>query len=219
MAINMIVRIGGSALGLTYNDGSEITIGREIGNSIASVESEGLSRRHAKIFSKDGKWTIEDLGSTNGTVVNGSKITSPVEIKCGDKISCGKFAFAIEPLPVDGETVVKELPPVEIPTMKSADAGSAPKPVSPIVPVVPAASKPAAPAAAPEKPATPAAPAAPAAKPAAVSPAKPGLRPGLKLPPGKILIKPGLKLPAAKPGLKPGLKLPPKPALKVPPKQ
>ena len=215
MSIYLTVNAGTSPVGLSYPDGAEITIGREIGNSIAPVAAEGLSRRHAKIVSRDGKWTIEDLGSTNGTFVNGKKIDSPAEIKPGDKISCGKFGIAVETLPAPVADIVPELPAAE--PQKAVEPPPAPvaplekKNVSPIVPVAtPAAEAPAA-----EAPA--------AAKPAPITPVKPivkpGLKPGLKLPPGKLLIKPGLKLPAAKPGLKPGLKLPPKPGLKVPPKQ
>jgi len=210
MSIYLTVNAGSSPVGLAYPDGTEITIGREIGNSISPVAAEGLSRRHAKIVSKDGKWTIEDLGSTNGTFVNGKKIDAPTAIKPGDKISCGKFGIAVETLPAPVADIVPELPPEEPP--KSVEKAPAPvaepekKNVSPIVPV-----------------ATPAAAPKPAATPAAGAGLKPGLKlppkPGLKLPPGKFLVKPGLKLPAAKPGLKPGLKLPPKPALKVPPKQ
>ena len=211
MSIYLTVNAGTSPVGLSYPDGAEITIGREIGNSIAPVAAEGLSRRHAKIVSRDGKWTIEDLGSTNGTFVNGKKIDSPAEIKPGDKISCGKFGIAVETLPAPVADIVPELPAAE--PQKAVEPP--PAPVAPlekknVSPIVPAAAAPAA-----EAPA--------AAKPAPITPVKPivkpGLKPGLKLPPGKLLIKPGLKLPAAKPGLKPGLKLPPKPGLKVPPKQ
>ena len=215
MSIYLTVNAGTSPVGLSYPDGAEITIGREIGNSIAPVAAEGLSRRHAKIVFRDGKWTIEDLGSTNGTFVNGKKIDSPAEIKPGDKISCGKFGIAVETLPAPVADIVPELPAAE--PQKAVEPPPAPvapleeKNVSPIAPVAtPAAAAPAA-----EAPA--------AAKPAPITPVKPivkpGLKPGLKLPPGKLLIKPGLKLPASKPGLKPGLKLPPKLGLKVPPKQ
>ena len=189
MSIYLTVNAGTSPVGLSYPDGAEITIGREIGNSIAPVAAEGLSRRHAKIVSRDGKWTIEDLGSTNGTFVNGKKIDSPAEIKPGDKISCGKFGIAVETLPAPVADIVPELPAAE--PQKAVEPPPAPvaplekKNVSPIVPVAtPAAEAPAA-----------AAPAA--AKPAPITPVKP----------------------IVKPGLKPGLKLPPKPGLKVPPKK
>ncbi len=50
-----------------------------------------VSRRHARIFYRDGKWFIEDIGSTNGTIVDGDDIRGkePVEIKNGSEIVVG----------------------------------------------------------------------------------------------------------------------------------
>jgi pSer/pThr/pTyr-binding forkhead associated (FHA) protein len=45
---------------------------------------------HARIFSRDGSWFVEDLGSTNGTYLNQRRITSPAELRAGDKIRIGK---------------------------------------------------------------------------------------------------------------------------------
>lgn len=207
MGINLVVHAGASAIGLNFPDGIEITIGREIGNTIAPVEAEGLSRRHAKIVQTDGAWRIEDLGSTNGTFVGKEKISGPREIKTGDRVSCGKFTFAVEPVQAESEAAVSSAPPpVEKPVM--------PKPAAVLTPVEPLPDEPGAQA---PKPASPLAPAAPSA-PAAARAAKPLLRPGLKLPQNRMIMKSALKLPAAKPGLKAGLKLPPKGAFKLPPK-
>ena len=45
---------------------------------------------HARIFSRDGQWYVEDLGSTNGTYMNQRRVTSPVEVRAGDRIRVGK---------------------------------------------------------------------------------------------------------------------------------
>jgi len=45
---------------------------------------------HARIFSRDGSWFLEDLGSTNGTYLNQRRITSPAELRAGDKVRIGK---------------------------------------------------------------------------------------------------------------------------------
>ena len=42
------------------------------------------------MFSKDGTWFVEDLGSTNGTYLNRVKVTSPSPIAVGDEIRVGK---------------------------------------------------------------------------------------------------------------------------------
>ncbi|MEM4248368.1 MAG: FHA domain-containing protein, partial [Candidatus Nanoarchaeia archaeon] len=65
-----------------------ISLGRELDNDVV-LESEGASRYHAKIEWTEEGWRIRDLGSTNGTKVNGVKITEPCILKDGDKIKLG----------------------------------------------------------------------------------------------------------------------------------
>lgn len=65
----------------------EIVIGRGSDLDMVLVE-DMVSRRHARIFSDGGEITIEDLGSTNGTFVNGEKIKR-VRLKEGDRILVG----------------------------------------------------------------------------------------------------------------------------------
>jgi pSer/pThr/pTyr-binding forkhead associated (FHA) protein len=45
---------------------------------------------HARIYSKDGSWYLEDLGSTNGTYLNQRRITAPTELRAGDRVRIGK---------------------------------------------------------------------------------------------------------------------------------
>ena len=49
-----------------------------------------VSRMHARIYSKDGLWFVEDLGSTNGTSLNRVKVTAPSPVAVGDEIRFGK---------------------------------------------------------------------------------------------------------------------------------
>jgi len=53
------------------------------------IDSVELSRRHAQVVMKDGVATVEDLGSKNGTHVNGLTLTQPVALKDGDQIEVG----------------------------------------------------------------------------------------------------------------------------------
>ena len=53
------------------------------------VPSRGASREHAKVYFRDDDVVIEDLGSTNGTFVNGEKIEGILTLKPGDKINIG----------------------------------------------------------------------------------------------------------------------------------
>jgi pilus assembly protein CpaF len=76
-------------------DKPEVTIGRVQGNDII-LPKGNVSKRHSRIVLKDGKFIIVDLKSTNGTYVNGRKITSPLVVKGQDKIYIGDFILSIE---------------------------------------------------------------------------------------------------------------------------
>src|SRR5262245_3461563 len=63
------------------------TLGRE-GQVDVSLGDPRASRRHAQINYRRGRWLLEDLGSSNGTLVGGEKVTS-VPLKDGDSIQIG----------------------------------------------------------------------------------------------------------------------------------
>ena len=92
MNIRFIANIKGIYFGYAFDQSAVITIGREIGNTIAPINVDGFSRHHARIFYKDGGWYVEDLGSTNGTYRNRVKIEAPEKIEKGDSIRCGPQA-------------------------------------------------------------------------------------------------------------------------------
>ena len=75
-------------------DKGEITIGRVQGNDII-LPKGNISKRHSRIVLKDGKFIIVDLKSTNGTYVNGKKITAPQVVKASDKIYIGDFTLQL----------------------------------------------------------------------------------------------------------------------------
>jgi predicted component of type VI protein secretion system len=70
-------------------------IGRDAGNDI-SLPDEAASARHAVLEQRDEEWWIEDLGSTNGTLVNGVKIEKRERIRFGDEIAIGRVAMRLE---------------------------------------------------------------------------------------------------------------------------
>jgi pSer/pThr/pTyr-binding forkhead associated (FHA) protein len=76
-------------------DGQEIVIGRSSDLDMVLVE-EMVSRRHARILLEDSVISIEDLGSTNGTFVNGEKIQRGV-LKEGDRILIGTSILKVVP--------------------------------------------------------------------------------------------------------------------------
>jgi len=90
----VITEKGGEQRRLDF-DKPEVTIGRVQGNDII-LPKGNVSKRHSRIVLKDGKFIIVDLKSTNGTYVNGRKITSPLVIKNTDKIYIGDFILHVE---------------------------------------------------------------------------------------------------------------------------
>ena len=60
------------------------------------LESNAVSRRHARVFVEGGGYAIEDLGSGNGTFVNGQKIEGPTQLKPQDRIKLGPVLMRFE---------------------------------------------------------------------------------------------------------------------------
>src|SRR4051794_15834890 len=71
----------------------EISIGRQAGNVIV-LQSSKVSKKHCMITISDEGVTVQDLGSSNGTFVNGT-LTKHRKIKPGDRISIGEFVFEL----------------------------------------------------------------------------------------------------------------------------
>ncbi len=69
-----------------------LLIGRGEENDI-TIASRFVSTRHARVFPHDEQWLVEDLGSTNGTLLNGTPLTSPRTLKSGDRLLVGDTEF------------------------------------------------------------------------------------------------------------------------------
>ena len=95
----------------------EITIGRVQGNDIV-LPKQNVSKRHSRVVLKNGKFVITDLKSTNGTYVNGRKITTPMVIKETDKIYIGDFVLSTELIDgvSEGSSNASSAPPPPPPT-------------------------------------------------------------------------------------------------------
>ncbi len=127
-------------------DKQEVTIGRVRGNDVV-LPKGNVSKRHSRIVVKDNRFIVVDLKSTNGTYVNGRKITSPLVVKPGDKIYIGDFVLAIEPM----EAVAPAPPPLP---SRAPEPSLAAPPAAPVAEPSPAA-PPAAPVAEPPRPTDP----------------------------------------------------------------
>lgn len=88
-----LVVIAGPGLGQQYDLGDTIVdIGRQE-ECVISVPSSKVSRRHASVQRVLGRYTVADLGSTNGTYLNGQRIAKSQELKDGDKIKVGELVL------------------------------------------------------------------------------------------------------------------------------
>lgn len=61
-----------------------------------SLADPGVSRRHASFSRQDAAWSVEDLGSANGTKVNGRRLSAPTRLKSGDVLHIGTIAANFE---------------------------------------------------------------------------------------------------------------------------
>ena len=75
-------------VGQTFQLPSPATVGRAPGNSL-SVPVETVSLSHLRLVYRNGGWWAEDLGSTNGTFVNGARIGGVTRLGPGDVLGCG----------------------------------------------------------------------------------------------------------------------------------
>lgn len=81
--------------------GFEIELGREplsIGrarDADVCIQDDYTSTRHARLLNWDGAWMLQDLDSTNGTFINGERVSQPVELRSGVSVRIGTTTFEL----------------------------------------------------------------------------------------------------------------------------
>ena len=85
----LIMRSGPTPGAAFTLEGDQIDVGRDSTNEIVINDAE-ISRRHARLTFQGGKYVLEDLGSTNGTFVNGQLLAGPRVLKAGEVVSFGE---------------------------------------------------------------------------------------------------------------------------------
>ena len=103
----LIMRTGPTPGAAYILEGDQMTIGRDSTNEIVINDAE-ISRRHSRLTFQGGKYVLEDLGSTNGTFVNGQRLAGPRVLKSGEVVSFGEqIVLVFEASTVDpGATMV-----------------------------------------------------------------------------------------------------------------
>jgi len=80
----------GSAAGYLHKVSKGAAVIGRATNAEVRVDDDGISRTHARLRAETDRAWVEDMGSRNGTFVNGVKISSPTELREGDKIQVGR---------------------------------------------------------------------------------------------------------------------------------
>jgi pSer/pThr/pTyr-binding forkhead associated (FHA) protein len=162
---SQLMATAGASLGRRFTVAEELIVGREVDGEGRLSDDPKLSRRHARFVSDDrGRLTVEDLGSANGTFVNGERLGGRRALSAGDSVRVGGTTL---------EVVAAESAPRQREQAAPAVAAPAPAPAPALAAPAPAPAAPAPALAAPARaPAAPApAAAAPAARAARQSPA------------------------------------------------
>jgi pilus assembly protein CpaF len=94
MVILTLTEKGGEPRQLSFEK-SEVTVGRVQGNDVV-LPKGNVSKRHCRIYIQDGHFSVEDLKSTNGTYVNGRKISEPTALTTADKVYVGDFVVRVD---------------------------------------------------------------------------------------------------------------------------
>jgi FHA domain len=93
---HLVVVTADRNIGAKYYLIDDVRIGRAADCHIV-LDDTYASQQHARVFDSNGSFHVEDLGSTNGTYVNGRKISYPLELRQGDRIKIGKTVFEFRP--------------------------------------------------------------------------------------------------------------------------
>jgi hypothetical protein len=132
--------VEGNAAGQRIPLDGHFVVGRDEKDAGALGSDPEISRRHARFSALDsGQFIVEDLGSTNGTMVNGQKITSPHILRPGDRISVGRTHLEFKEVSVaeSRSTMVVPGPAVGSAGAAGTSARSAPAASTPSPPAAP----------------------------------------------------------------------------------
>jgi hypothetical protein len=129
LADSSLVIHEGAGAGSEHPVDGQLILGREHGSADLVIDDPGVSRRHARVLAEAGGVIVEDLGSSNGTYVNGERISGPVELGAGDEVQVGATVLGIE----GGTAATALLPPGAPPTQ--AHPGPAQPPLAQPAPI------------------------------------------------------------------------------------
>ena len=95
MAGLLLEIVEGAEAGRQHRLDAPVEIGREADGPL-QLDDRQVSRRHARVTPREARAWVEDLGSTNGTFVNGARVTTPRRLGKGDVVRVGQSDFKVE---------------------------------------------------------------------------------------------------------------------------
>jgi pSer/pThr/pTyr-binding forkhead associated (FHA) protein len=132
-----LVMRSGPSVGKVYPlDRAEAFVGRDLNNDIVINDPE-ISRRHSRLYAQGNGFVLEDLGSTNGTFVNGQRLLGPYVLRPGDTITFGeRLNMVFESAEVDQDATMVS------PSARAYPASAEPENISPARSNVPPSQEP-----------------------------------------------------------------------------
>lgn len=128
MAQFCFVMRSGPTVGRTYPlEGEEISIGRDTSNKISINDAE-VSRKHARLLKQGEGYLLEDFGSTNGTFVNGQRLSGATMLKIGDLVALGETVALLYESDSDPDATMISSKSKSAKAVKTAPPPTAPAP-------------------------------------------------------------------------------------------
>ncbi len=123
-----LILLSGASTGTEYPlEKTELQLGRDLSNDIVINDAE-VSRRHARLVLQGDGYVLEDLGSTNGTFIQGQRLAAPVVLRPGETITIGEqVKLKYEVLTTDQSATV---------VVQRRAAEAIPQPIPPSAPVM-----------------------------------------------------------------------------------
>ena len=111
LVLQVFIMRNGAFEGTEMVTGSQIEIGRDPSCSMC-LDDDGVSRKHALLFEHNGQLALRDLGSANGTRVNGEPVSGARTIGPRDDIAIGAFTLKVKVMSGQARAATPSAPPI-----------------------------------------------------------------------------------------------------------
>ncbi len=91
-------------------EGTSLSVGRSETNGVSCAADARLSRQHLNLEREGDDWAVRDLGSKNGTFLNGVRLTGKRRLQPGDRIVAGKMVLVYDPAVAAKKVVFEDRP-------------------------------------------------------------------------------------------------------------